>query len=347
MTRRSSVQLEAVALEALVAAFGYLDIKVIEVQREVREPGPRILDAIVGVTIDERGLDLAVEIKAYGTGSVARDLIQDLRSLPQGTVPMLVSEKITAEARQVLDEAGWSWFDRRGHVRLRAPGIRIDAGVPTEADRSTLHRIRVPVSGRAGTTVAYWLCSHPDSTLSPTRDAPALRLAPSTISVAVRHLADAGLVDETGRGIFPELFFELAEAWQPERVWLAAVPDPDAELSVDPGASRWTRTGSLAATAYGAPIVVTEGGPVELYVPGPVDLTLAARRYGTAEAGSGAAVLSVAPVSAVAEPPPSEIPSIDGWPVAPVLTVALDLAQDRARGREILTEWDRPDAVWR
>lgn len=41
------------------------------------------------------------------------------------------------------------------------------------------------------------------------------------------------------------------------------------------------------------------------------------------------------------------LPVLDGWAVAPKLAVALDLAQDRARGRETLTGWDDPDAVWR
>jgi hypothetical protein len=176
-----------------------------------------------------------------------------------------------------------------------------------------------------------------------------LRLAPSTISVTTRRLADAGLVDEQGRGVFPELFFELSEAWQPEHVWLATAPEPPISQDRDSAASTWTRTGNLAAAAYGAPIVVAEGGPLELYVPGPIDLTLAVRRYGGAEAGAGAAVVSVAPVGAVVEPPEAatEIPQIAGWPAAPVLAVALDLAQDRARGREILSAWERPDAVWR
>jgi hypothetical protein len=349
MTRRSHPQLEAAALDALVVALDSLDIAVADVEGVNQQPRASWPDAVVKVTIDGRPVRLAVESKAYGTGSAARELIADRPAAPQGTVPMLVAERVTAEARQVLEDAGWSWFDRRGQIRLRAPGLRVDASVPTGTDAPTLRRPRAPVSGRAGITIAYWLCSHPDSALSPTRDAPALRLAPSTISVTVRRLAASGLTDGTGRGLFPELFFELADAWPPEQVWLASAPDPDAGQNADPAASRWVRTGSSVAAAYGAPIVVVEGGPVELYVPGPVDLTLAARRFGSAEPGAGAAVLSVAPASAVVEVPSAgaETPLIGGWPAAPVVAVALDLAQDRARGREILSDWDRPDAIWR
>jgi hypothetical protein len=37
---------------------------------------------------------------------------------------------------------------------------------------------------------------------------------------------------------------------------------------------------------------------------------------------------------------------VGGWPAAPTLAVALDVAQDQARGREILEGWRVPRAVW-
>jgi hypothetical protein len=98
--------------------------------------------------------------------------------------------------------------------------------------------------------------------------------------------------------------------------------------------------------SYGAPVVTPGGEAQELYVPGPVEVSIAVRRYGAAQPGVGAAVIAVAPVAAVVASEP-DLPEIDGWPVAPKLAVALDLAQDRARGREILQGWDAPDAVWR
>ncbi|HLM19875.1 MAG TPA: hypothetical protein VK549_18775, partial [Acidimicrobiia bacterium] len=248
----------------------------------------------------------------------------------------------------LLDEAGWSWLDRRGRLHLRAPGVRVDADVDVVgAPASTGPQSRAPVAGRGGITVAYWLCAHPADLVSPTRDAAALGLAPSTISVTMQRLADAGLVD-AGTGVFPELFWELAAVWRVHRTWLATAPDPDDHRQPDPDATRWSRTGTAAAAAYGAPVVTAIGGPVELYVPGPVDVTIAVRRYGAAEGGAGAAVLAVAPAAAAvrAEAGDGDM-SIDGWPAAPVLAVALDLAQDRARGREILNEWSTDGDVWR
>ena len=85
---------------------------------------------------------------------------------------------------------------------------------------------------------------------------------------------------------------------------------------------------------------------LELYVPGPVEVSIASRTYGVAQPGIGPASVAVAPVSAVVAPP-STPRTFDGWTAAPVLTVALDLAQDRARGREILEAWETDGAVWR
>jgi hypothetical protein len=299
----------------------------------------------VPILVDDRPFAATIFVTAYCTGERARELIG--REQPRsGEVPFLVADRITADARTVLNEAGWSWLDRRGRLHLRAPGVRVDTDVtPTAA--SSASQPQAPVAGRGGITVAYWLCAHPADRMSPTRHASALGLAPSTISVAVQRLADAGLVDG-GNGVFPELFWELAAVWRTPRIWLAAAPDADDHRQPDAGGTRWSRTGTAAAAAYGAPVVTAAGGPVELYVPGPVDVTISLRRYGAAEAGAGAAVLAVAPATSVVSADTGEPDlSIDGWPAAPVLAVALDLAQDRARGREILGEWSIDGDVWR
>ena len=297
------------------------------------------------IWVDDRHFEAMIVVTAYCTGERARGLLE--REQPRsGAVPLLVADRITADARTVLDEAGWSWLDRRGRLHLRAPGVRVDAdvaGIPA----STGSPSRPPIAGRGGVTVAYWLCAHPAHRLSPTRHASALGLAPSTISVTVQRLTDAGLVDD-GTGVFPELFWELAAVWRTHRTWLATAPDPHDHHQPDAGGSRWSRAGTAAAAAYGAPVVTAAGGPVELYVPGPVDVTIAVRRYGAAEGGAGAAVLAVAPTAPVVSTDPGDHGLlIDGWPAAPVLAVALDLAQDRARGREILGEWSIDGGVWR
>ncbi len=340
--RRTPEHLVQSALSALVDALERAHITV----GQAHTPPPQF-DAMVDVLVDDRALTIAVEVKSYTTGATAREAIAALGPPPIGFVPLVASERITSEARQVLTEAGWSWLDRRGRLHLRGPAVRVDAdidvgsGVEAPPDGPT-------IAGRSGITIAYWLLEHRSEALSPNGHAADLRLAPSTISTGVRRLADGGLLDDDRRALVPELFWELAAVWRSERVWIAAPPDPRRHRPVDPEAATWRRGGSAAAAAWGAPIVTGEGGAVELYVPGPVEVSIAQRRYGASEPGSGAAALTVAPASPVVAGIASrDVPEVDGWPAAPKLAVALDLAQDQARGRQILEEWSDADAVWR
>lgn len=322
--------------DAVLAALRAADLGVAELTEDGR----------VTLFVDGRGLRVEIVPVAYCTGQRARDLIRRRTAPRAGMARLVVSDRITTEARALLSEAGWSWLDRRGRMHLHGPGVRVDIDVPGHDRASTSAESVSPVTGRGAVTVAYWLCDHPGESLSPTKSAPLLGLAPSTVSTAVRRLRAAGLVEDDGAGVFPELFWELASAWRPERTWLLAAPDPAGHGDPDPDAPRWCRTGTAAAAAYGAPVVTTEGGPVELYVPGPVEISIAVRRYGAAPPGVGAAVIAVAPVTAVTAAH-GETPVLDDWPLAPMLAVALDLAQDRARGREILEGWDTDGSVWR
>lgn len=259
---------------------------------------------------------------------------------------MLVADRVTVEARGILTDAGWSWLDRRGRLHLRAPAVRVDVDVEGTALTTGPGPSGPAIRGMGGIGVACWLCEHPGLSLSPTRNRAELGLAPSTISTAVTRLKAAGLVEDDGTGVFPELFWELAAAWRPARTWVASCPDP-ADNSAEPGEPGWRVSGSAAAAAWGAPIVAAGDGELELYVRSPVEVSIALRRYGTAEPGRGAATLAVPPTTAVGVPPRRGTPSVSSWPAAPVVAVALDLAQDPSRGREVLASWERPDAVWR
>jgi hypothetical protein len=296
---------------------------------------------VLRVRIDDSRLELIITPVSYCTGQRARQLIRAGRHLD--AAQLVVAKRMTTEAKALLSDAGWSWLDRRGRLHLHGPGVRVDIDVPVDDGHAAPS---TPIAGRGGLVVAYWLCAHPGDALSPTKSAASLRLAPSTISTAVRRLADAGLADDQGVGIFPELFWELANAWRPERSWLLAAPDAKRHGAVDPEQSGWRRSGTAAAAAYGAPVVAAARDTLELYVPGPVEVSIASRTYGVAQPGIGPASIAVAPVSAVVAPPPTPR-MIDGWVAAPVLAVALDLAQDRARGREILQDWEIDGAVWR
>ncbi len=336
MGRTSAAELEAAASSALAQALEFLGFRV--------ERPPSDGRAELVVAIDDRKLRLDLQANAYGTGPLVTELI----ARPHGRgLPVLVADKITAEARHRLNDAGWSWLDRRGRLHVTAPGIRLDVDVPADERLGVTPARREPIGGPGGLAVAYWLCSHPGEAASPNGLAPELGFAPSTISTANRRLGDAGLIGSDGTGLFPELFWELAAAWRPERTWVATLPVPPSRLA-DALAQGWRLSGTAAAAAYGAPVVSAGDGPVELYLPGPVDLSVARRRLHAAEPGTGAASLAVAPVQAVWSSGDDEEPMlVGGWPVAPVLAVTLDLAQDRARGHQVLEDWEVDGAIWR
>lgn len=294
------------------------------------------------VLIDDRHLTVEITRASQVTVATAAHLTRT-SPVTAGITPVVVADRITADARHELSDAGWSWLDLRGRLRFRSPGVVIDADVPAhDAPATAATR---PISGRAALSVAYWLCAHPGSALSPTKDRTSIGHAPSTISVAVTSLHEAGLVDDGRRGVFPDLFWELAGAWRPAWTWVAAPPEPD-DLWDDERGTTWVDIGDDVARRWGAPVVGTTGGPLSLLLPGPVDLTIAARRYGSALPGTGAARLAVVPTRLVLDDAtrPTEP---GGWASAPRLAVALYLAQDVGRGREVLHYWAGSDHVWR
>ena len=118
-------------------------------------------------------------------------------------------------------------------------------------------------------------------------------------------------------------------------------------MPLDLLAPSWRITGTAAAAAYGAPLAAAGEGTLDLYVTSPVELSIATRRYGAAAPGAGSALISVPPTSLVTKRNEGdEIPTIEGWPAAPLVAVALDVAQDKGRGREILEEWSAGHDIW-
>jgi hypothetical protein len=273
------------------------------------------------------------------TGSKAREMTR--WQMPGHGGWLLVADRITHEARDLLNQAGWSWLDLRGQLHLRASGVLVDAPVLSDSPPRT--HVTKPLPGRAALAVAYWLCAHPDEPLSPTGASSVLGFAPSTISTAMKAMAEGGLVDGSRIAILPELFWELAAQWRPQWTWLASSQNPNDWRDTE-GSTTWVRAGDSVAIVYGAPAVSAGDGPLEFFAPGPVDLTIAARRYGLAAPGAGAAAVAVAPVRQVIGDG-AEVPG-EIWRIAPKLAVALQLAGDPARGREILRDWRGEGHVW-
>ena len=324
-TRTSASDMLTLAVADLAAAAGAVGVDV--------SAG----DNTLTLTFDDTDLELDVVPVAYATGPRVDEIIQgsDARRA------VLVADRITTEAREMLNDAGWGWLDRRGHLRLRAPGVLIDTAVDPSARDSAPSR--EPIRGSAGLAVAYRLLTDPTEPISPTRSG--LDFAPSTISEAVSRLRVTSLLEEDGTPLLPELFFVVADHWRRERVWLANEPSVDEANGHDLESSGWCVAGTVAAVDWGAPVVSTVDAPPDLYVPGPAAVNIAARRYGTArDPYQAAASIAVAPVSDVTAR--REAPRSRPWPLAHPVAVALDLAQDRARGREILEDWSPPERVW-
>jgi hypothetical protein len=184
--------------------------------------------------------------------------------------------------------------------------------------------------------------------------------SPSTISEALAGLRDHGLVTAAGSPVVPALFWETAEAWQtPFAADLARQPIPDERLATalrlgfqhPSDETGWALTESRAAAAYGAPIAIGSAYPPDFYVPDKVVAQRATRLLGIAtDPDSRAARIRVAPIKTVCsrrEDMSDE--TNEELPLAHPLFVALDLAADPTRGREVLDGWTPPQRfarVW-
>lgn len=189
-------------------------------------------DAVLGW--DGRRLDVRIVAFSQVTGAMANQIVCD--RVKNESVPVVVADRITADGRAILSDAGLSWLDLRGRLHLRADGLLVDTDVP--AVGKATGRSQPSIRGMAGLAVAYWSCAHPTEPLSPTGHRTDIGFAPSTISTAMSALAEAGLVDDTRRAVLPELFWELAGAWIPEWTWLAGRPERDSDPE-----QTWVRTG--------------------------------------------------------------------------------------------------------
>lgn len=177
------------------------------------------------------------------------------------------------------------------------------------------------------------------------------------MSTVLAGLRDAGLVDEQHRPTMPALFWQLADHWPRHTVDVASVPAAgrgaenaamrlgldDVEHSVG-----WALTDTLAAATYGAPLGSRGDYPPDFYVPDQATARRAQHLLGAVgDRAHRAASIRVAPVAAVcAQRVDAAAWSTQHWPLAHPLFVALDLAQDPGRGREVLTDWT-PSEPWR
>lgn len=298
---------------------------------------------------------LHIDIKhssAPSAATVEHLVAKERRSDLADRLNVLVADRLSSACRARLREAGWGWLDRRGHLRIWAPqdGIRVETDIPP----LRLKRIDYedPLSTTVGLEVAIALLLEPGADVSVRALARRLDRAPSAVSTTLKRLREASLVNNKLEQLIPDLFNEVASHWAPHRIPLAGQPKPGEARSLerlqfnlhDPMTPGWALTDTLAASYYGAPLVASSGYPPDFYVPSERILRDAINYFGFAPSyGARACTISVAPVRAAVTT------RVDRSPVAntelllahPVF-VALELARDPGRGREILDQWNPP-----
>ena len=325
--RETSDELDGAALRTTVEVLTELGL----------HPVADIARAFVAVTLDGHAVEFAV------TGAAAVDATRAAslagRPMPPTTVPLVVGDRLLTPARAVLEDRGWSWIDRRGGCHLRGPGLLVHTDTAPHS-RPTRPRSTVDLLGSRGTQ----------------DEPPVLReiarqtgLSPSTVSRSVAGLRAAGLVRRDGRAVLPDLFWALAERWPTERKGLATRPEPVGPPPTGSATDASVVLGDTrAALAWRAPLIASADAPPLLYVADERQRQRMLTRHGEVSgSGAGAAAwVAVAPVRALLERAVAR--PEEAWPVAHPLFVALDLAGDRARGHQILEEWDPEDVdrVW-
>lgn len=300
------------------------------------------------------GVVVVVEVKRRSllTDDVAARLLSEASD---DGVLMIVADRVTDAARKLLAQSRGGYLDLRGRVAVRTDRLVIDAPVEPVIERSSRSDA---LSGRVGLEVATALLMEPKRGFAVRELARALDRSPSTVSEILAALRREGLTDGTNHVIGTDLFSQVAERWPSRRTPLAQLPRPgDAALNSplrlgldDPTNPGWALTDSAAAVAYGAPLAFRSGQALDFFVPDQAVLRRATTLLGTATSSMHAqATIRVAPVPAVVRHRVDIDHNFAEWPLTHPLFVALDLAQDVGRGREILDAWTPPERwsrVW-
>lgn len=335
-----------------------------------------------GVAIHRTGDDqvtATVGNHSWPAKVIARDAVslrdaQHLTATEARGSKVVVANHLSNDAKDFLAEQNaasrnfeWSWLDRRGELALNHPKasgvIQFDLDA---VDRNPARpggwglaspRSDGPIRGRAGISYAAAVLLDPTSRPSIRAVAAAAEMSHGAVGEAAKLLRDAGLIQPDGAPEIPDLFEALADAWGPTRITpVERIPTrKDADrLHANVGdldEIGWGLGGDEAAASWGAPMFLGGSRPW-VWVPADADARRATRTLDAASWDDSRAVFAVAPTLLVCRTrlrsPGKAQPTF--LPTVHPLFLALDLAQDRARGREILEQWtpDHPEIhrVW-
>ena len=271
-----------------------------------------------------------------------------------GTPFLVVADRIAADAKRSLRAAGVNYFDRRGDLRIVAPPLIIDTVVESA----------LPIAGDSGGSldsqvakeVAICCLLTPDQPHGVRQIARYIDRAPSAVSAAMAGLRDDGLLTSAGEAMVPDLFHELLTVWRRRAFALATLLGTGAraaqrlglEFDEPESSAGWALTDTRAAASWGMPIVARGDHPPDFYVPSDSVLRSARSLLGdAADPAARACTVAMAPVRlACLRRVDHSQTSGERWPVANHIVVALDIAQDRARGLEALQQW-KPEGIVR
>ena len=250
---------------------------------------------------------------------------------------IIVADRISDAARAQLSRVDLAWLDRRGHLWIRTAGIFVNADVRPSTGPPA--RRVVEIFKGTGLDVALGLLRFPFEPYGVNQLAREIGRSPGRVSEILEALRRQGLVGADNLPTVPELFWAVAEEWKPRWTPMPSAPPPELP-------ERYRLTGTLGALALDVPFVAGAAGTwPSLYVADDVDLATVLGAYGAA---SGWARSEVAVCPSRYGFTWKSSADRDGYLVANQLVVALDLAQDRARGHEILEGWDPKEftRVW-
>ncbi len=334
-----------------------------------------IADGASGVSITRSASDqvsVMVGIRKWPAKVIARTAVslrdaQELVATEARGSKIVVANQLSSEAKGLLAREnaasrnfGWSWLDRRGELQLNHP----DASGAIHFDQATFDpnltrsggggglaspRSDGPIRGRAGISYAAAVLLDPAARPSIRAVAHQAEMSHGAVGEAAKLLREAGLIRPDGEPEVPDLFNALADAWGPTSVApVASVPtraDADrlgANLE-DLEAPGFGLGGDDAALAWGAPLFVAGSRPW-IWVPTDADARRATRALNASSWDSAEAVIAVAPTPLACRNrlrcPHTIEPGF--MPTVHPLFLALQLAQDPGRGREILDGWN-PD----
>lgn len=337
MGRRSTVAMGEEAVVALADALGGLGLGVLA---EFSASGKQ-----ADLIVEPAGIELDVKAKPVITAGSAAEIAR--QDWTDGLTRVWVAERIAAEAKKTFREQGINFFDLRGEIRIVERPLFIDTKIDVEEPYPPARS--GPLDSQVAKETAIACLLTPDQPHGVRETARLIGRSPGAVSTAMAKLERVGLLTSRAEPLVPDLFHELAIVWRRRPLALAKLPEPSLELlKLGSESSGWTLTDTVAAQSWGIPVVAPGGFPPDFYVPDRAALRLAASQFGEATSPDyRACTIAVAPVRFVCRHQfdHSDTSGIE-WPVANHIVVALDLAQDKARGLEMLEQWE-PEGIVR